>query len=209
MESRNSSQKSDCGAHTHDEASSDQRAEYLVKDPVCGMDVDPHAAKHTAAHEGHPYYFCSSGCRTKFVANPIKYLDKSAADDHAVPAGTIYTCPMHPQIRQIGPGACPICGMALEPETVSLDSGPNPELADMSRRFWVGLALAIPVLILEMGGHFAGLHTLIQLAAAYSGNARCAVGWMAVLRTRLGFAALPQSQHVHTHRDGNRGCLDL
>ena len=161
MDNRNSSQKSDHGAHAHDEASSDQRPEYLVKDPVCGMDVDPHAAKHTAEHEGHPYYFCSAGCRTKFVANPIKYLDKSAADDHAVPAGTIYTCPMHPQIRQIGPGACPICGMALEPEIVSLDSGPNPELADMSRRFWIGLVLTIPVLILEMGGHFAGLHTLI------------------------------------------------
>lgn len=161
MDNRNSSQKIDHGAHAHDEASGDQSAEYLVKDPVCGMDVDPHAAKHTAEHEGHPYYFCSAGCRTKFVANPTKYLDESAADHHAVPASTIYTCPMHPQIRQIGPGACPICGMALEPDIVSLESGPNPELADMSRRFWIGLALSIPVLILEMGGHFAGLHTLI------------------------------------------------
>jgi Cu+-exporting ATPase len=161
MDKRNSSLKSDHGAHAHDEASSDQRAEYLVKDLVCGMDVDPHAAKHSAEHEGHPYYFCSAGCRTKFIANPTTYLDKSAGDDHAVPAGTIYTCPMHPQIRQIGPGACPICGMALEPDIVSLESGPNPELADMSRRFWIGLAVAIPVLILEMGGHFAGLHTII------------------------------------------------
>ena len=161
MDNRNSSQKIDHGAHAHDEASGDQGAEYLVKDLVCGMDVDPHAAKHTAEHEGHPYYFCSAGCRTKFVANPTNYLDESAVDDHAVPAGTIYTCPMHPQIRQIGPGACPICGMALEPDIVSLDSGPNPELADMSRRFWIGLALSIPVLVLEMGGHFAGLHTLI------------------------------------------------
>lgn len=168
MENRNSSQKSDHGAHAQDEASSDQRPEYLVKDPVCGMDVDPHAAKYTAAHAGQPYYFCSAGCHTKFVANPIKYLDKNAADDHAVPAGTIYTCPMHPQIRQIGPGACPICGMALEPEIVSLDSGPNPELVDMSRRFWIGLVLTIPVLILEMGGHFAGLHTLIAPRASNS-----------------------------------------
>lgn len=168
MENRNSSQKSDHGAHAQDEASSDQRPEYLVKDPVCGMDVDPHAAKYTAAHAGQPYYFCSAGCHTKFVANPIKYLDKNAADDHAVPAGTIYTCPMHPQIRQIGPGACPICGMALEPEIVSLDSGPNPELVDMSRRFWIGLVLTIPVLILEMGRHFAGLHTLIAPRASNS-----------------------------------------
>ena len=133
----------------------------LVKDLVCGMDVDPHTAKHRAEHDGTPYFFCSAGCRTKFVANPADYLAKGASDAPALPTGTIYTCPMHPQIRQIGPGACPICGMALEPELVSLDAGPNPELADMSRRFWVGLTLAIPVLILEMGGHFAGLHTLI------------------------------------------------
>ncbi len=133
----------------------------LVNDPVCGMDVDPHTAKHKAEHEGHPYYFCSDGCRTKFVANPTTYLDKSTADARALPAGTIYTCPMHPQSRQIGPGACPICGMALEPELVSQDSGRNPELADMSRRFWAGLALTIPVLILEMGGHLSGLHMLI------------------------------------------------
>ena len=133
----------------------------LVKDLVCGMDVDTHTAKHRAEHEGHPYYFCSVGCRTKFVANPTTYLDKSTADARALPAGTIYTCPMHPQIRQIGPGACPICGMALEPELVSQDSGRNPELADMSRRFGIGLALTIPVLILEMGGHLSGLHMLI------------------------------------------------
>ena len=79
-----------------------------------------------------------------------------------VPEGTIYTCPMHPQIRQVGPGSCPICGMALEPELVSAETGPNPELADMSRRFWVGLVLTIPVLVLEMGGHLANLHLLID-----------------------------------------------
>ncbi|WP_354298586.1 copper-transporting P-type ATPase [Phenylobacterium koreense] len=78
------------------------------------------------------------------------------------PAGTIYTCPMHPQIRQLGPGACPICGMTLEPEVVSADSGPNPELQDMTRRFWIGLALALPVFALEMGGHFAGLMMLMD-----------------------------------------------
>jgi Cu+-exporting ATPase len=133
----------------------------LVNDPVCGMDVDPRTAKHRAEHEGHPYYFCSDGCRTKFVANPTNFLGKSTADAPATPAGTIYTCPMHPQIRQIGPGACPICGMALEPELVSHDSRRNPELADMSRRFLIGLALTIPVLILEMGGHLSGLHMLI------------------------------------------------
>jgi len=80
----------------------------------------------------------------------------------AVSEGTIYTCPMHPQIRQVGPGNCPICGMALEPELAAADSGPNPELIDMTRRFWVGLALSIPVVVLEMGGHLVGGHRWID-----------------------------------------------
>ncbi|WP_366654204.1 heavy metal translocating P-type ATPase [Fodinicurvata sp. EGI_FJ10296] len=130
-----------------------------VKDPVCGMDVDPHTTDHRAEHAGHPYYFCSARCRTKFVADPDRYLDPAAAAAAAeeVPEGTVYTCPMHPEIRQVGPGSCPICGMALEPETVTADSGPNAELIDMTRRFWIGLALAVPVIVLEMGGHFLGL----------------------------------------------------
>jgi heavy metal translocating P-type ATPase len=131
-----------------------------VLDPVCGMTVDPHTAKHWAEHGGHPYYFCSAGCRTKFVAEPAKYLDPDAVTKPAsapVPEGTIYTCPMHPQIRQVGPGSCPICGMSLEPEVVTADAAPNAELADMSRRFWFALALATPVFLLEMGGHITGL----------------------------------------------------
>ena len=127
-------------------------------DPVCGMTVDPKTAKHKAEHKGHTYYFCSAGCRTKFEAAPEKYLDK--AEEPAV-AGAVYTCPMHPEIRQVGPGSCPICGMALEPVTVTAESGPNPELADMTRRFWIGLGLAVPVLILEMGGHLTGLTMLL------------------------------------------------
>ncbi|MEQ1613767.1 MAG: heavy metal translocating P-type ATPase [Hyphomicrobiaceae bacterium] len=133
---------------------------HRVKDPVCGMDVDPHTAKYKAEHAGNTYYFCASGCRTKFIAEPLKYLEHGSAPKApiAVPEGTIYTCPMHPEIRQVGPGSCPICGMALEPETVSAETGPNPELADMTRRFWIGLALTIPVFGLEMGGHLTGLH---------------------------------------------------
>jgi Cu+-exporting ATPase len=134
---------------------------HMAKDPVCGMDVDPHTAKHRAEHGGHSYYFCCNGCRTKFAADPDKYLsgEKAAAP---VPEGTEYTCPMHPEIRQIGPGSCPICGMALEPVTVSLDSGPNPELADMTRRFWIGLVLTIPVFALEMGAHLVpALHHIV------------------------------------------------
>jgi Cu+-exporting ATPase len=129
-----------------------------VKDPVCGMMVDPHTAKHRHVHSGLPYYFCSGRCREKFVADPAKYLDPAARAAEPVPAGTIYTCPMHPEIRQVGPGACPICGMALEPELVTADAGPNPELADMSRRLWIALALTVPVFALEMGGHLIDLH---------------------------------------------------
>ena len=85
-------------------------------------------------------------------------ISRKANPKAAVPEGAIYTCPMHPQIRQAGPGSCPICGMALEPEIASLDTPPNPELADMTRRFWVGLVLALPPFTLEMGGHLVGGH---------------------------------------------------
>src|SRR5450631_849662 len=132
-----------------------------VRDPVCGMTIDPAKSPHRFAHRGETYHFCSSGCRTKFAADPQTYLDKTAPKA-AVAEGTIYTCPMHPQIRQVGPGSCPICGMALEPELASLDAPPNPELADMTRRFWVGLVLALPAVVLEMGGHLVGGHGLID-----------------------------------------------
>jgi Cu+-exporting ATPase len=129
-------------------------------DPVCGMTIDPAAAKFHADHDGAAYGFCSAGCRAKFAADPANYLDKTAAAAPIVP-GAIYTCPMHPQIRRVGPGSCPICGMALEPVTVSAEPEANPELDDMTRRFWIGLAFAAPLLILDMGGHFLGLHRLI------------------------------------------------
>jgi P-type Cu+ transporter len=133
-----------------------------VTDPVCGMSVDPHKTPHRHTHQGHPYYFCSAGCRSKFAANPARYLSGDAAAAPPVKEGAIYTCPMHPQIRQTGPGTCPICGMALEPETVNADSAPNPELADMTLRFWVGLVLALPVVALEMGGHLIDLHRIVS-----------------------------------------------
>jgi Cu+-exporting ATPase len=129
-----------------------------ARDPVCGMTVDPHTAKHRHTHKGRPYYFCSARCREKFIADPARYLNPQTA---AAPADAIYTCPMHPEVRQPGPGSCPICGMALEPEIVSADAPPNPELADMTRRFWIGLALALPVFILEMGGHLIDLHAWV------------------------------------------------
>ncbi|HEX2216172.1 MAG TPA: heavy metal translocating P-type ATPase [Xanthobacteraceae bacterium] len=131
-------------------------------DPVCGMTVDPHTTPHRHEHDGRTYYFCSAGCRSKFAADADKYLAPEERVEAPVPEGTIYTCPMHPEIRQVGPGSCPICGMALEPELVGADAGPNPELVDFRRRFWIGLLLAAPVLVLEMGGHLTDLHHLIS-----------------------------------------------
>jgi Cu+-exporting ATPase len=133
-----------------------------ARDPVCGMSVDPHTSKHRAEHRGHTYYFCSGGCREKFVAAPEKYLGGPQKAEAPVQPGAIYICPMHPEIRQVGPGTCPICGMALEPEVASADSGPNPELIDMTRRFWIGLVLTLPVLVLEMGTHLVGAHGWIN-----------------------------------------------
>jgi Cu+-exporting ATPase len=134
-------------------------AGYRVKDPVCGMSVDPHTAKHRAEHNGQPYYFCSARCREKFLADPAGYLAPGAAVAKAepMPEGTIYTCPMHPEIRQVGPGSCPICGMALEPLLVTAETGPNPELIDFTRRFRIGTLLSLPALALEMGGHLLDL----------------------------------------------------
>ncbi|ABE64971.1 Copper-translocating P-type ATPase (plasmid) [Nitrobacter hamburgensis X14] len=145
----------DAHEHRHHPVSGDGK----VVDPVCGMTVDPTSSKHRFDYQGHTYHFCSAGCRTKFAAAPETYLDKSkATPKDPVPEGTVYTCPMHPEIRQIGPGSCPICGMALEPEVATLDAAPNPELADMTRRFWIGLVLALPAVVLEMGGHLVGGH---------------------------------------------------
>ena len=124
------------------------------------MTVDPHSARNRADYRGHTYYFCSAGCRAKFVNDPQKYLGER--EPEPVAEGTIYTCPMHPEIRQIGPGVCPICGMALEPELASSEAGPNPELIDMTRRFWIGLVLTLPVFVLEMGAHIAGAHNWLD-----------------------------------------------
>jgi P-type Cu+ transporter len=132
-----------------------------AKDPVCGMTVDPAKTPHRHSHGGVTYFFCSGGCRAKFAAGPEQYLDPDAHEPAApIPAGTIFTCPMHPDVRQEGPGSCPICGMALEPETPTLDAGPNAELADMTRRFWIGVLLTLPIVALEMGGHLFGWNPL-------------------------------------------------
>jgi Cu+-exporting ATPase len=121
------------------------------------MVVDPHTTSHRHQFEGRTYYFCSAGCLSKFKAEPGKYLAGEPKAEAPVPEGAIYTCPMHPEIRRVGPGSCPICGMALEPVLATTETGPNPELVDMTRRFWIGTMLALPVVVLEMGFHFTGL----------------------------------------------------
>ena len=154
-------------AHNHAQPAADsgysdahvapQQTKEGVRDPVCGMIVDPHITPHRHQHDGHPYYFCSKGCLAKFAAQPAKYVSDRPKVAANVPEGTIYTCPMHPEIRQVGPGSCPICGMALEPVLATTETGPNEELIDMTRRFWIGLVLSLPVVALEMGGHLTGL----------------------------------------------------
>ena len=142
-------------------------------DPVCGMDVDRETAL-TLDHDGTAYHFCSQRCRDRFQQDPSAYVQAVGAPS-GIPAATSpvqgevaeWTCPMHPEIRRPGPGSCPICGMALEPVTVTADAGPSPELADMTRRFWVATALTIPIVILEMGRHFVPwLHDLIPATAS-------------------------------------------
>jgi P-type Cu+ transporter len=134
-----------------------------AKDPVCGMSVDPATARHKAEHGAATYHFCSAHCRDKFVAEPTRFLAAStqAPQPKPAPAGVTYTCPMHPEIRQLGPGHCPICGMALEPEVATATEGPSAELVDMTRRFRVALTLAVPVFVLEMAWHLTNVHLLL------------------------------------------------
>ncbi len=135
-------------------------ASTTVKDPVCGMTVDSATTLYHAEFEGHEHFFCSAGCLAKFSADPHRYLHGVAnqvtnrTDD--IPQGTIWTCPMHPQIRQMGPGSCPICGMALEPLEPTLDDKPNPELIDMSRRLGISTILSVPLVTLTFGAEIFG-----------------------------------------------------
>lgn len=176
------------------------------KDPVCGMTVDPAGAKGTHEHQGVTYYFCAPACRARFVADPARYL----ASDYRpagmggglaslgkarltrptsqpvkpvpAPSGPRYVCPMDPEVSSPFPAACPKCGMALEPETITLDDKPNPELVDMTRRFWVAAALAAPLFVYGMAEMLLGhdrLHFLPErgLAAVEMALATPAVFW--------------------------------
>jgi Cu+-exporting ATPase len=152
------------GPHAHaDVGTLPGESNVSLKDPVCGMKVNAQS-RHVLQHEGKPVYFCSAGCKAKFEADPAKYVKRSAQPVEPLvlapadvaqpgPAGTIYTCPMHPEIRQDHPGNCPKCGMTLEPEMPTLDEGEDPELKDFKRRFIWTLPLTVIVTVLAMAGH--------------------------------------------------------
>ena len=126
-----------------------------AKDPVCGMTVDPSHAAGSHEHDGTTYYFCSTHCLAKFKAAPEQFIGKSTSPKPAQKqpsAAGKYTCPMHPEVVQDGPGTCPKCGMALEPMQPSADEGPDPELIAMQRRFWVGTILTVPIFLIAMAG---------------------------------------------------------
>ena len=135
-----------------------QPAETAV-DPVCGMTVDLQAGKPSVEHDGTTYHFCSNGCREKFTTDPERYLN-GAPEPEPAPPGTLYTCPMHPEVVQEGPGACPICGMALEPMGIPAEDAPNEELIDFTRRLWIAAPLALIVAAIEMSGHLFALDLL-------------------------------------------------
>lgn len=141
-----------CAAGCMKKFEADPEAYRTATDPVCGMTVDRASAAHMAKHAGERFYFCSAGCQTKFEGAPEHYLG-DRPDPEPAPEGTMYTCPMDPEIIQDHPGDCPICGMALEPMTPSLDSGPHPEYVDFKRRLWITAPLALAVFLLEMGSH--------------------------------------------------------
>jgi Cu+-exporting ATPase len=145
-----------CGHGDNKQGDADKNPAVAI-DPVCGMNVTIETAEHRFTYGGHDYFFCGPRCRTRFEAEPEKFLQPKQPEP-AAPAGTIYTCPMHPEVQQVGPGVCPICGMALEPEQISLDDAPDPELIDMVRRFWIALVLTLPVFAIEMGRHLGLMH---------------------------------------------------
>jgi P-type Cu+ transporter len=184
--------------HRHDHDAHDETA----IDPVCGMTVNRITTKHRLDHGGHAFHFCSARCREKFAADPDAYLEPRETEPPLLPDGTIYTCPMHPEIHQEGPGTCPICGMALEPLTVTAEAPPDHELIDMTRRFRIGLALAAPVVVLDMGAHMPGLGLMppassvwIQLAFAtpavlWAGAPFFARGWASIVHRSLNMFSL-------------------
>jgi P-type Cu+ transporter len=167
-----------------------------VRDPVCGMMVDPQKAAGSAVHQGQTYHFCSKGCAAKFQADPEKYLHPQAVPEvmDRETTGVEYTCPMHPEIRQIGAGSCPKCGMALEPVSVTLDSVDeiNPEYKDMLRRFW----FSVPPCAVLLGMMFAGVHgpwvefVLATLVVPWAGRPIFNRAWASIVNRSLNMFTL-------------------
>ncbi|MGF1628144.1 MAG: heavy metal translocating P-type ATPase [Kiloniellaceae bacterium] len=188
-----------CGGET---AGGDAAVAETAVDPVCGMTVAREGNPRRAEHAGETYYFCSDHCLKKFGADPQGVLDGSALKPPSAAADALYTCPMHPEVQQKGPGTCPLCGMALEPMDVTADSGPNPELVDMTRRFWIGVVLAVPLVLLTMGAHLFGLEILppawsnwIELALATPVVLWCGLpffqrGWSSLVSRHLNMFTL-------------------
>ena len=207
----------DHAQHAHDHAAGPASgAEHRVKDPVCGMDVDPHTAKHRAEHQGRTYYFCSAGCRTKFVENPARYLDAGVAQAKAepVPEGTIYTCPMHPADPAGGAGFVPDLRhgartgsgqrrSGTEPRTDRHDAPvlDRPRSVASGRRAGDGRAPHRPQPLRQPAD--------LELDPDGAGDPGRAVGRLAVLRARLAVARHAQPQHVHPDRDGDGRRLGL
>ena len=214
---RNSMNSSNCSAAMETDTPS------IDRDPVCGMAVNPTTAVHRADQAGHTYYFCSAKCRETFSANPSLYTNghqhanRTQGQEHlhralSAPAhGTIYTCPMHPEIRQDRPGSCPICGMALEPLVATGEHIHNLELADMWRRFLIGVVLAIPVVVLGMGGELVGLNQFIPPALSpwlqFALSTPVVLwAWLAILPARLAVAChLGKFQNVQLIAMGTGG----
>ncbi len=190
----NSSGHSCCAHHGN------ENKQNKILDPVCGMTVDPETAKYKSTYKEQDYYFCAENCLKKFNAEPEKYL--APKQEEPAVQGAIYICPMHPQIRQQVPGTCPICGMALEPEIATGGEGENHELIDMTRRFWIGLVLTLPVFALEMGAHLLNWHFVmgstsnwIQLALAtpvvlWTGKPFFERGWASIVSRNLNMFTL-------------------
>ena len=191
----------------------------MARDPVCGMMVDPLSAAGTYEHAGTTYYFCSPRCVERFRGDPDGHLSgkyTQSMEEAPVKPGTKYICPMCPEVVSDTPAACPSCGMALEPATVVMEEEANPELADMTRRFWIGLVLALPVLVLAMAEMIPG-QPLQDVLSPRSSNwlqfvlATPVVGWvgLAVLSARVGLHRQPPPQHVHPHCHGHGSGLSL
>jgi len=167
-----------------------------AKDPVCGMSVDPATARGGSfEHGGTTYYFCNPRCRERFAANPAAFLGEPPPTESSQPKaaekGTIYTCPMHPEVVSQGPGACPICGMALEPAVVTAQDEANPELEDMQRRFWISLGLAVPTMLLGMSDRLPWLQfALATPVVLWGGFPFFERGWASLVNRSLNMFTL-------------------